>query len=60
MIHDYSHCLDYTDQCPENCFRAKLTKKAIEEGFTVSWQHFGHTYECPIAATEGDEWKRKN
>lgn len=24
MNHDYAHCLDFCDDCPEECFRAKL------------------------------------
>ena len=26
MNHDYVHCLDYTEDCPEECFRAVLNR----------------------------------
>ena len=26
MNHDYVHCLDYTEDCPEECFRAMLVR----------------------------------
>ena len=30
MNHDYAHCLDYTKDCPKECFRAEL-QRDIEE-----------------------------
>ena len=50
MNHDYAHCADFTDDCPEECFRAQLTrdlKKRIDLlGLPFSWMHFRSTSEC--------------
>ncbi len=48
MNHDYAHCIDCTDDCPESCFRAQLAREAIAKHWAiVSWMHFKNTDECP-------------
>ena len=47
MNHDYAHCMDYRDDCPTECFRARLTKDALDKHYTiVSFMHFEGTEEC--------------
>ena len=47
MNHDYAHCMDYRDDCPMECFRAMLTKEALDKHYTiVSFMHFEGTDEC--------------
>lgn len=52
MNHDYSHCLDYLPNCPEECFRAQLTKDLKFRndlvGIPLTWTHFYKTDECVI------------
>ena len=54
MNHDYAHCLDYTKDCPRECFRAQL-QKDIEErrsefvGNPLTYAHLGGTDECKLA-----------
>lgn len=47
MNHDYMHCSDFTEDCPEECFRAQLVRDLEEH--PQSWISFGHlrdTEEC--------------
>lgn len=50
MNHDYAHCLDYSPDCPAECFRAKLTKDLKGRidlgGIPLTWMHFKDTAEC--------------
>lgn len=48
MNHDYAHCLDFCDDCPKACFRAKLSRdlENIPIWYPVSWMHFKGTEEC--------------
>ena len=47
MNHDYAHCMDYRDGCPMECFRARLTKEALDKHYTiVSFMHYEKTAEC--------------
>ena len=47
MNHDYAHCMDYMDDCPMECFRARLTKDALDKHWTMaSFMHFKNTDEC--------------
>lgn len=54
MNHDYAHCLDYTKDCPKECFRAEL-QRDIEEnrsefiGVPLTYAHLGGTKECELA-----------
>lgn len=54
MNHDYAHCLDYTKDCPKECFRAEL-QRDIEEnrsefiGVPLTYAHLGGTEECELA-----------
>ena len=41
MNHDITHCADYTESCPKDCFRAQRTEKALEKHWTmIRWAHF--------------------
>jgi hypothetical protein len=40
MNHDYAHCMDYTDDCPKDCFRAELVIEALSKRWAVGWAHF--------------------
>ena len=44
MNHDYAHCLDYKEDCPEKCFRAQLTRDLKGHPIPwVSWMHLEGT-----------------
>ena len=51
MNHDYAHCLDFTNDCPKECFRAQLVRDLKKRtdllGLPFSWMHFKCTDECP-------------
>ena len=53
MNHDYAHCLDYTKDCPKDCFRAEL-QRDIEQnrsefiGVPLTYSHFRDTEECKL------------
>lgn len=32
MNHDYAHCMDYTADCPKDCYRAELVREALDNG----------------------------
>ena len=48
MNHDYAHCADYKQSCPQSCFRAQLVRdlKHKPYPFLVSWMHLEGTEEC--------------
>ena len=50
MNHDYAHCMDYRDDCPMECFRARLTRDLNNRTNLpwkpYSWMHFEGTEEC--------------
>ena len=47
MNHDRAHCIDFSPDCPESCFRAELTREALEKHWAiVDWSHFQGTEEC--------------
>jgi hypothetical protein len=49
MNHDYEHCLDYSPNCPKNCFRAKLERDLAVHPIWwkgLSYMHFKGTEEC--------------
>lgn len=58
MNHDYVHCLDYTEDCPEECFKAVLNRylqtinpvKLI--GVHLAWGYLRGTDECLITRKE--------
>lgn len=55
MNHDYAHCMDYRDDCPMECFRARLTKDALDKHYTiVSFMHFEKTDECKREESKDD------
>lgn len=55
MNHDYAHCMDYRDDCPMECFRARLTKEALDKHYTiVSFMHFENTDECKREESKHD------
>lgn len=53
MNHDYAHCIDFTDNCPKNCFRAQLVRDLNDNRdqypptYPVSWMSMKGTDECP-------------
>lgn len=57
MNHDAIHCMDYTEKCPKDCYRAMLTKELYDRwterfwGF-ISWCHFEGTDECKKGDSE--------
>ena len=53
MNHDnYAHCIDFTDNCPKDCFRAQLVRDLNDHRdkypptYPVSWMHLLGTNEC--------------
>ena len=50
MQHDYAHCLDFTETCPKECFRAQLVRDIQNnpaiQGRPLSWMHFKESKEC--------------
>lgn len=48
MNHDYEHCIDFKDDCPESCHRAQLVRD-LEENYPemeVSWMNFSDCPDC--------------
>ena len=49
MNHDYEHCIDFKDDCPESCHRAQLVRD-LEQNYPpsrdVSWMNFGDFPDC--------------
>ena len=56
MNHDYAHCLDLEVDCPDDCFRAKITRDLIlnksKEYRNISWMYFKGTAECMRGETD--------
>ena len=50
LFFDYARCADFADDCPDSCFRAKITRNVDEmpEYVPLSWVHFEGTDGCPI------------
>lgn len=52
MNHDNSHCLDFKDYCPKDCYRAELVRdlEKIDPTmmFPVTWTTFKDTEECKL------------
>lgn len=48
MNHDYAHCADFEDDCPKECFRARLARdlENVPTWYPVSWMHLKGTEEC--------------
>ena len=47
MNHDYAHCMDYTENCPKECFRGQLVRDL--DGVPINrvrWTSFKGTDEC--------------
>ena len=45
MNHDYAHCIDFTKDCPKDCFRAQLVRD-LKPGLIVSFMSLKDTDEC--------------
>lgn len=62
MNHDYAHCLDYTKDCPKECFRAEL-QRDIEEnrskfvGIPMTYAHLSGTIECKLTKDTNKVWR---
>ena len=54
MNHDYAHCMDYRDDCPMECFRARLTKEEFDTKLTIGFMHFDGTDECKRKESQHD------
>lgn len=57
MNHDAAHCFDMTDDCPDGCYRARLTRDAKARrlefvGVPLDWAHFRDSRECPLRPAE--------
>lgn len=53
MNHDYAHCLDYTKDCPKECFRAELQRDIAENrsefvGVPMTYAHLRGKEECEL------------
>ena len=50
MNHDYAHCLNFREDCPQKCFRAQLSRDAINNrnivGIWMTFMNFRGTAEC--------------
>lgn len=48
MNHDATHCLDYRNDCPKECYRAQLTKELLtmRYDYPVSWAELKGSSEC--------------
>ena len=50
MNHDYSHCSDWSPDCPKDCFRAQLVRDLKQRtdllGLPFTWMNFKGTKEC--------------
>lgn len=49
MNHDYAHCMDFTDDCPKDCFRAQLARdldNIIPIPYRITWMHLKGSSEC--------------
>ena len=59
MNHDYAHCIDCTDDCPKDCFRAQLVRDLKQRTglarIAIAWMHFKGTE--PV--TECREYERQ-
>lgn len=51
MNHDNCHCFDCDDSCPDDCYRAQLTRD-LKPGMIVTFAHLRGTEECPRNNTE--------
>ena len=50
MNHDYAHCLNFREDCPQKCFRAQLVRDLKVNpgvfGIWISWMWFKGAAEC--------------
>ena len=51
MNHDNCHCFDCDDSCPDDCYRAQLTRD-LKPGMIVTFAHLRGTEECQRNNTE--------
>lgn len=62
MNHDYVHCVDWVDICPETCFRAQLMKDIRENlseylNVPLNWARLKDTDYCEL---KGENNERGN
>lgn len=67
MNHDYAYCLDWTPDCPKDCFRAQLERDLIKRKINIAeipiiWMSFGETPWCKRAKKKQNakEKRRQN
>lgn len=57
MNHDNSHCIDFKDDCPNDCYRAQLVRD-LERNYlymAVTWSSFKDTPECKRAGEQNEK-----
>ena len=67
MDHEDIHCFDFTDKCPEDCFRARNERDLdsetndIEPRF-LTYMHLKGTKECKLKGDndESDEYRSED
>ena len=47
MNHDNCHCFDCDDSCPDECYRAQLTRD-LKPNMIVTFAHLRGTKDCPM------------
>ena len=60
MNHDCTHCIDFSEWCPQSCELAKLNRdlKNISDGYvSISYAHFLRSCMCPFGAVAGNAMK---
>lgn len=57
MNHDATHCADYKQGCPKNCYRAQLTEDLRKTYYPLptSWAHFEGTKECTKSKKKSED-----
>lgn len=60
MNHDSSHCIDFQEDCPKDCFRAQLVRGLRRDPTQapmglVSWMSFRALSECIKGKEDGSD-----
>lgn len=61
MNHDVTHCIDFTEACPNICHLAQLSRdlKNVKDNYIqISYTHFYKSCMCPIYCPQIAPWKR--
>lgn len=59
MNHDYTHCLDCNENCPDKCFRKQLVDDLENTPYPhiFSWAHLKGSGFCMLSHDGEEEWK---